>query len=91
MPQLRHYLHGGAFLVVALLTSASSVDRYLIYLHGRRALRFSVTAQILVARATTANRQRRAFSIVGPSTWNGHLLEVRLLPKNNERAFCRFA
>ena len=39
--------------------------------------------------AKTATRQRRAFSIVGPSTWNGLPLEIRLLPKNNESAFCR--
>jgi len=31
--------------------------------------------------------QHRAFSIVGPSTWNGVPLEVRLLPKNNESVF----
>ena len=30
-----------------------------------------------------------AFSIVGPSTWNGVPLEVHLLPKNNESVFCR--
>src|SRR6218665_3055750 len=55
----------------------------------RRALRSSVTGQLLVPRAKTATRQRRAFSIVGPSTWNGLPLVIRLLPKNNESAFCR--
>src|SRR6218665_2893957 len=41
-------------------------------LPGRRALRFSVTCQLLVPRAKNFNyRQRRAFSIVGPSSWNG--------------------
>ena len=59
-------------------------------LPGWRALRSSVTGQLLVPRAKTSTRQRRAFSIVGPSTWNGGLpLEIRLLPKNNESAFCR--
>src|SRR6218665_3884859 len=48
-------------------------------LPGRRALHSSVTGQLLVPRATTATRQRRAFSIVGPSTWNGLPLEIRLL------------
>ena len=38
--------------------------------------------------AKTAIRQRRAFSVVGPSTWNGLPLEIRLLPKSNESAFC---
>jgi len=58
-------------------------------LPGRRALRSSVTGQLLVLRAKTATRQRHTFSIVGPSTWNGLPLEIRLLPKNNESAFCR--
>src|SRR6218665_1889704 len=58
-------------------------------LPGRRALRSSVTGQLLVPRAKTATRQRRAFSIVGLSTWNGLPLEIRILPKNNESAFCR--
>ena len=35
----------------------------------------------------TATRQRRAFSIVGPYTWNGLPLEIRILPKNNESVF----
>src|SRR6218665_1448613 len=58
-------------------------------LPGRRALRSSATGQLLVRRAKTATRQRRAFSIVGPSTWNGLPLEIRILPKNNESAFWR--
>src|SRR6218665_2734094 len=51
-------------------------------LPGRRALRSPATVQLLVPRAKTATRQRRAFSIVGPSTWNGLPLEIRILPKN---------
>src|SRR6218665_2017632 len=58
-------------------------------LPGRRALRSYATGQLLVSCAKTATRQRRAFSIVGPSTWNGLPLEIRILPKNNESAFCR--
>src|SRR6218665_1313815 len=56
---------------------------------GRRALRSSATGQLLVPHAKTATRQRRAFSIVGPSTWNGLPLEMRILPKSNESTFCR--
>src|SRR6218665_2264441 len=42
---------------------------------------------LLVPRTTI---QRRAFSIVDRSTWNGLSLEIRLLPKNNiEAAFYR--
>src|SRR6218665_1961323 len=51
-------------------------------LPGRRALP-SATGQLLVPRAKTATTQRRAFSIVGPSTWNGLPLEIRILRKNN--------
>src|SRR6218665_3343937 len=58
-------------------------------LPGRRALRSSANGQLLVPRAKTATTQRRAFSIVGPSTWNGFPLEIRILPKNNESSFCR--
>jgi|SRR6218665_204135 len=50
-------------------------------LPGWRALRSSDSGQLSVLRATTATRQRFAFSIVGLSTWNGLPLEVRLLPK----------
>ena len=32
---------------------------------------------------------KRAFSIVGPSTWNGLPLDIRLLPNNNESVFYR--
>src|SRR6218665_727632 len=55
-------------------------------LPGRRALRI-ITGQILVLHAKTATRKRRAFSVVGLSTWNGLPLEVCLLPKDNENAF----
>src|SRR6218665_293528 len=60
-------------------------------LPGRRALRSSVTGKLLVPRAKTATRQRRAFSIVGHSTWNGLPLEIRFLPKNHESAFLQVA
>jgi len=81
------FWYGGAFLVVPLVTSASSVDRYLVYLDGEPFV--PVTGQLLVPRAKTAARQRRAFSIVGSSTWNALPLEIHLLPKNNESVFCR--
>jgi len=42
-----------------------------------------------VPRAKTKTRQRRAFSIVGSSTWDELPFEIRLLPKNNKSAFCR--
>src|SRR6218665_1819473 len=62
--------------------SADKICYFVSGLPGRRALRSSATGQLLVPRAKTATRQRRAFSIVGPSTWNGLPLEIRILPKN---------
>src|SRR6218665_1793725 len=58
-------------------------------LPGRRARRSSVTGQLLVPRAKTSAtcRQRRTFSIVGPSTWNELPLEIRLLPKKMKVRF----
>ena len=71
-----------------LVTSASSVDQYLVYLDGEPFVPL-LLASYLVPRATTATRQRFALSIVGPSTWNELPLEIRLLPKNNDSAMCR--
>ena len=48
---------------------------------GRRSLRSSVQGELLVPYARTSIRQRRAFSVAGPSTWNGLPLHLRLLPK----------
>ena len=58
-------------------------------LASRRSLRSSAKGELLVPRARSSLRQRRAFSIVGPSTWNGLPLELRLLPRNNMAAFCQ--
>lgn len=54
---------------------------------ARRALRSSTRGELLVPRARSSLRQRRAFSVVGPSTWNGLPLELRLLYLNNLPAF----
>ena len=54
---------------------------------GRRALRSSAIGQLLVPRYTISTGQRRAFSIVGHSTWNGLPLDMCLLPRNNANAF----
>src|SRR6218665_1901614 len=34
-------------------------------------------------------KQRRAFSVIGPSTWNELPLTLRLLPQNNVSSFCK--
>ena len=55
----------------------------------RRALRSSAKGELLVPRARLCLKQRRAFSVVGPSTWNGLPLELRLMPRSNLPAYCR--
>src|SRR6218665_2510286 len=85
-------MYGGVLVWRCLLGCASGylceLCRPVSGLPGRRALRSSVTGQLLLPRAKTAPRQRRAFSIVGSSTWNALPLEIHLLPKNNESVFC---
>jgi hypothetical protein len=54
---------------------------------ARRALRSATTGQLLVPRARLAARQRRAFSIAGPSIWNDLPSELRLLPLTNQTGF----
>ena len=49
---------------------------------GRRSLRLATKGDFLVLRARTATRQKRAFSIVGPSVWNDLPSELRSLPQN---------
>ena len=50
---------------------------------GTRSLRSSEQGLLQVPFARTSTRQNRAFSVLGPSTWNGLPLElhVRLLPR----------
>jgi hypothetical protein len=54
---------------------------------ARRNLRSSARGELLVPRARSSIRQNRAFSVVGPSTWNGLPLELRLLPRNDAPTF----
>src|SRR6218665_1587893 len=77
-----HLLSGIVFLVTRLelfnLTSACS---------GRRSLRSATKGDFLVPRARTATRQKRAFSIVGPSVWNDLPSELRSLPRDLSSSF----
>ena len=57
-------------------------------LASRRALRSSARGELLVPRARSALKQRRAFSVIGPYTWNKVPLTIRLLPQNNMSSFC---
>lgn len=43
--------------------------------------------ELLVPRARSPIRQRRAFSVAGSSIWNGPPLEIRLLPRGNTCVF----
>src|SRR3984885_16388110 len=49
---------------------------------GSRSLRSSEQGLLQVPFARTSIRQNRAFSVLGPSTWNGLPLELRLLPRS---------
>src|SRR6218665_967958 len=65
-------------LELFILTSACS---------GRRSLRSAPKGDFLVPLARTATRQKRAFSIVGPSVWTGLLSELRSLPRDLSSSF----
>ena len=65
-------------LEIFILTSACS---------GRRSLRSASKVDFLVLHARTATRQKRAFSIVGPSVWNGLPSELRSLPRDLSSSF----
>src|SRR5688572_4109591 len=67
----------------------SDLSRPVSDLAARRALRSSESGEILVPRAHTSIRQRRAFSILGPSIWNGLPLDLRLMPRLDSPAFDR--
>src|SRR6218665_106687 len=54
---------------------------------GRRSLRSPTKGDFLVPRARTATRQKRAFSIVGPSVWNDLPSELRSLPRDLSSSF----
>src|SRR6218665_1715931 len=54
---------------------------------GRRSLRSATKGDFLVPHARTATRQKRAFSIVGPSVWNDLPSELRSLPHDLSSSF----
>src|SRR6218665_3177422 len=65
-------------LELFILTSACS---------GRRSLRSASKGDFLVPHARTVTRQKRVFSIVGPSVWNGLPSELRSLPRDLSSSF----
>src|SRR5688572_6004831 len=56
-------------------------------LTGRSALRSSSRGDFLVPFARTATKQRRAFSVVGPTTWNDLPSFLRLSPRTHSTSF----
>ena len=69
--------------------SASSVDWYLVYLDGEPFVPLLLASYwCLVLKLQLASVAHSPL-LVPPRTWNGLPLEIRLLPKNNESAFCR--
>src|SRR6218665_983918 len=65
-------------LELFILTSACS---------GRRSLRSASKRDFVLPRARTSTRQKRAFSIVGPSVWNGLLSDLRSLLRDLSSSF----
>src|SRR6218665_1584382 len=65
-------------LELLILTSACS---------GLRSLRSASKGDFLVPRARNATRQKKAFSIVGPSVWHGFPSELRFLPRDLTSSF----
>ena len=49
----------------------------------------SARGEILVPQARSALKQRRAFSVIGPSTLNELLLMLHMLPRNDVSSFCK--
>ena len=54
---------------------------------ARRALRSTTRGELLVPRARLAIKQRRAFSVVGPSIWNDLPLKLRFLLVSHPTGF----
>src|SRR5678815_4372213 len=63
-----------------LCCSTSGVQR-------RSALRSANQAELLVPRSRTTIKQRRSFSVAGPTTWNGLPVALRLVPRGHTTTF----
>ena len=58
-----------------------------VAIQRRISLRSSVQAKLLVSRTRTVNRQRCAFSVAGPTAWNGLPVALRLMPVTHSALF----
>jgi len=70
------------------VTALHQINDILSDLASCRALRSTARGELLVRRARSALKQRRTFSVIGPSTWNELPLTLRLLPRNNVSSVC---
>src|SRR6218665_393017 len=75
-------LSGIVFLVTRLLIFWSSLA-----CSGRRSLLSASKGDFVVPRACTATRQKRTFSIVDPSVWNGLPSDLRSLLRDVSSPF----
>jgi len=55
--------------------------------HGRRSLRSASRDDFLIPRSYTVTKKNRAFSVAGPSIWNGLPLELHSLPRDLSSSF----
>src|SRR6218665_2461701 len=58
-----------------------------VTIQRRISLRSSVQAELLVSRTRAVIRQRRAFSVAGPTAWNGLPVALRLTPVAHSALF----
>jgi len=94
LPVSQRILYRIAALVWRCLTSCSpsyltELCKLVSDLASRRALHSLARGELLVPRARSALKQRRAFSVIGPSTWNELPPTLRLLLRNNASSFCK--
>src|SRR6218665_3655495 len=79
---------GAAYLVLLLFTFVSSVRTTVLHsAMSSRSLRSSQQGLLLVPFARTFAKQSRAFSVVGPSIWNGLPSQLRIFPRALSPAF----
>src|SRR6218665_1764975 len=75
-------LHRGTSPILSPELCCSTVT-----IQRRISLRSSAKAELLVPRTRTVIRQRRAFSVAGPTDWNGLPVALRLTPVTHSALF----
>src|SRR6218665_875550 len=78
--QLHYFAFGSIELLRELCCSTTQVER-------RHCLRSAAQAELIVQRSRTATRQRRAFSVAGPETWNGLPVTLPKIPIDRSISF----